>query len=212
MLKIKFYNLKRILNYVRKLKTTPVNYPSVFNSIKKMMLYFILYIFITGITVLIVIFSINKNQEIVSVPKIINLNFYKAYEILYSKGFNIDIELKYFNNINKGIVAFQSIAEQKKVKKGRKIKVIVSLGSKHLEDEEIKQDYVLNSYVINFKLPETYETARVKILVSDDKETGRLVFDQIISQTNKLKITIKFYGHGIKKIYINEELFIEKDL
>ena len=211
MLKIKFYNLKKVFNYIRKLKTTPLNYPSVFNSVKKMVLFFILYIFITGIVVLIVIFSINRNQEMVVVPKIVNLDFYKAYQILSSKGFNVDIDLKYFNNFNKGIIAFQSIAEQKKVKKGRKIKLIVSLGSKYIKEEVTSQEYELNSYVINFKLPETHETARVKIMISDDKETDRLVFDEIISQTNKLKIPVKIHGHGIKKIYINEDLFIEKD-
>ena len=211
MLKIKFYNLKKIVNYIRKLKTTPLNYPSVFNSVKKMILFFVLYIFMTGITVLIVIFSINKDQEMVLVPKTVNLNFYEAYQILYSKGFNVDIDLKHLNNINKGMVAFQSIAEQKKVKKGRKIKLIVSLGPKRLEYEATSQEYDLNSYIISFKLPETHETARVKIVVSDDKETDRLMFDEIISRTNKLRIPVKIHGHGIKKIYINEELFIEKD-
>jgi len=211
MLKIKFQNLKKVFHYINRLKTTPVNYSSIFNSIKKMVLFFILYIFITGITVLIVIFSINKNQEIIAVPKIVNLPFYKAYQVLYSDGFNVDIELKYFNNIQKGIVAFQSIKEQKKVKKGRKIKLIVSLGPKYLAKESPEQEYQLNSYVINFKLPEVYEKARVKILISDEKEADKLVFDEIIFQTNKLKIPVKIHGQGIKKIYINDDLFIEKD-
>ena len=211
MLKIKFYNLKKIFGYINKLKTQPLNYPSVFSSMKKMILFFILYLFITGITALIIIFSINKNPEMVTVPKVINLNFYRAYEILYQKGFNVDVELKYSKNIKKGKIAFQSISEQKKVKKGRKIKLIISLGQEQPDKQVTVEEYEINSYVINFKLPETYDTARVKILISDEKETGRLLFDEIISQTNKLKMLVKYYGHGIYKIYINEDLFIEKD-
>lgn len=212
MLNIKFYNIKKIYDYIKELKTRPLNYPSVFSSVKRMVLFFILYLFITGITTMIIIFSINKNQEIVMVPKVINLEFYKAYQILYSKGFNVDLELKYLNNIDKGKVAFQSIAEQKKVKKGRKIKLVVSLGPEQAENEEINEENEMNFYVINFKLPETYKTARVKILVSDDKESDKVLFNEIISQTNKLKLPVKIHGHGIQKIYINEELFIEKDV
>ncbi len=212
MTKIRFYNLKKIFKFINRLKTEPIGFPSVFSSIKKMTMFFILYLFVTGITALIVIFSINKNQEMETVPKVINMKFYKAYEVLNSRGFNVDLELKTFNNFNKGIVAYQSIEEQKKVKKGRKIKLVVSLGAKKEEEYSGGLEYVINSYIIKFKLPENFDTARVKILLSDEKEKDILLFDRIISPTNKILLPVKIHGQGIQKIYIDEELFIEKDI
>ena len=210
MLKIKFYNLKKIFEYIGKIRTKPINYPSVFSSVKKMILFFLLYLFITGIAALIVIFAINKNQDIVIVPKVINLEFYKAYKVLSEKGFNVEIELKTFNNIYAGRVAFQSITEQKKVKQGRKIKLIVSIGES--EDKmSTRQTYEIITHIIHFKLPEIYNDARVKIVVDDEKESERLVFDQIITRRTNLQIPVKIHGQGIKKIYINDKLFIEKD-
>ena len=212
MTKIRFYNLKKIFKFINRLKTEPIGFPSVFSSIKKMTMFFILYLFVTGITALIVIFSINKNQEMETVPKVINMKFYKAYEVLNSRGFNVDLELKTFNNFNKGIVAYQSIEEQKKVKKGRKIKLVVSLGAKKEEEYSGGLEYEINSYIIKFKLPENFDTARVKILLSDEKEKDILLFDRIISPTNKILLPVKIHGQGIQKIYIDEELFIEKDI
>ncbi|MBU1078002.1 MAG: PASTA domain-containing protein [Spirochaetes bacterium] len=212
MLKIKFYNLKKIFKQIGKLKTEPVNYPSVFNSIKKMSLFFFLYLFVTGITTLIIIFSLNSSKETMVVPKVINAEFYKAYYSLNKLGFNVDIELQNFNNIHSGIVAYQSITEQKKVKKGRKIKLVISLGPKGTEGLEGTDGYDLNSHMIEFKLPDKYNTARLKILVTDNKDTDRTVFNDIISSSNKIQLPVKIYGHGIQKIYINDELFIEKDI
>ncbi len=212
MLKIKFYNLKKIFKKVNELKTMPVDYPSVFSSIKKMVLFFILYLFVTGITAIIIIFSFNKSKGRITVPKVINLEFYEAYQILNSKGFNVDIDLKKFNNIERGKVAYQSISEHKKVKKGRKIKLVISLGVKGIKGSSSQVNHEINSYIINFKLPKQYETARLKILMSDEKETDRVLFDDIICPTNKIQLPVKIYGHGIQKIYINDELFIEKDI
>ncbi len=212
MLKIRFHNLKRIFNYINKLKTEPVGFPSVFSSIKKMVLFAALIFFVSGVTFFIVVFAFNKNRETVSVPKVINMKFYKAYEVLNSQGINVSLELKYFNNFKKGIVAYQSIEEEETVKKGRKIKLIVSLGPEKSKEEIQKQEYEINRTRIIWRLPKTHDTARVKILITDEKEKDRVVFDQIISRTNKINFPADIHGQGIKKIYIDDELFIEQDI
>ncbi|MDD5067536.1 MAG: PASTA domain-containing protein [bacterium] len=212
MLKIKFTNFKKIMDYINQLKQTPLGYASVFSSLKKMVLFFILYLFITGLTAIIIIFSFNKKQEIVLVPKVINMEFYNAYKILHSYDFNVEIELKSFNNINSGLVAFQSLQEGKKVKKGRKIKLIISSGAVSADHDETSDDATLNSYIIKFKLPESYSEGRVKILFSDNKYSDKVIFNELVYPTNKIMIPIKIYGNGIQKIYINDELYIEKDI
>lgn len=40
MFKIKFNNLSEIINQIDKLRKTPINYPSVFSTLKKMFLFF----------------------------------------------------------------------------------------------------------------------------------------------------------------------------
>ena len=140
------------------------------------------------------------------------MKFYKAYEVLNSQGINVSLELKYFNNFKKGIVAYQSIEEEETVKKGRKIKLIVSLGPEKSKEEIQKQEYEINRTRIIWRLPKTHDTARVKILITDEKEKDRVVFDQIISRTNKINFPADIHGQGIKKIYIDDELFIEQDI
>ena len=212
MAQFKSENLKKIINYVDELKQKPIHYPSVFSSIKKMTLFFLLYLFLTGIVAIIIIFSFNKKQQIVTVPKVINMEFYNAYKLLHEKNFQVDLELKNMNNIPQGKVAFQSIEEGKKVKKGRMIKIIVSLGTSGLPETEVVETENLNSYIIKFKLPDKYEEGRVKILVSDNKTTDKIVYNELINKTNLIILPVKIYGNGIQKVYINDELYLEKDI
>lgn len=213
MLKIKFYNLKKIFKKINKMQTEPLNYPSVFSSIKKMILFFILYLFVTIVATFIIIFSFNKNIKKVSVPKVVNMEFHSAYKVLNERGLHVDIELKKDNNIPRGIVVFQSIPEHKKVKKGRKIKLVISLGSRGVVNIQAKTRYEVNTYIINFKLPDQYDEAKVKVIISDDKIVDKVIFNEILSSTNnKIRLPVKINGQGIQKIYINDDLFIEKDI
>lgn len=166
----------------------------------------------TGIVTIIIIFSFNKSHKIIIVPKVINMDFSRAYKILHSKGFNVDIELKKFNNIPKDIVAFQSIQEEKKVKKGRKINLVVSTGENNISDNELDLSSTFNSYVIKFKLPENYSEGHVKILISDNKVTDKVVFNDTVTKATNILIPVKIDGNGIQKIYINDNFYIEKDI
>lgn len=212
MFNLRFHNLRKILDYIREIRNKPIAYPSVFSTLKKMFLFLILYLFVTGVTAVIVIFSFNKKQETVLVPKVISMEFYRAYKLLYERDFVVEVELKPFNNFSSGVVAFQSITEGKKVKKGRKITLIVSSGISGEDYSGGEDTPVLNSFIIRFKLPEKYDEGRVRILISDKKVTDRVVFDELASPTNKIMIPVKIYGNGIQKIYINDELYIEKDI
>lgn len=209
---MKFYNLKRIMRYIQHLRRQRAEGISIFTSLKRMAIFFILYLIITGVTALIIIFSLNSNIKIVTVPKVVNMDFMRAYQELHNLGLNVDIELKHFENIPWGIVAYQSIQPLKKVKEKRTIQLIVSLGP---ESEKIlikKPIAEVRSYVINFKLPDNYETAKVKIIIDDAKSKNRVVFDDVIAQTNIIKVPLKIYGTATQKIFINDSLFLEKEI
>ncbi len=209
---IKFTNLKKILLYINKLKRTSTNYNSVFSTIKKMVLFTLFYLLLTGIAAVIIIFSVNKDIKIVTVPKVVNMKFYKAYQILHKSNINVEVELRYYNNIPEGVVSFQSIEPLKKIKEHRIIKLIVSLGKKGGVAENENTEEEVKSYVINFKLPDMYETGKVKIIISDNKDSSRVVYDDIVSNTNIIKFATKVYGTGTEKIYINDELYLEKEI
>ncbi|MBN1897237.1 MAG: PASTA domain-containing protein [Spirochaetes bacterium] len=209
---MRFYNIKRIISYIQYLRNKRVEGLSVFTSIKRMFLFFFLYLFITGITALIIIFSINSKVKIVTVPKVVNMDFGPAYVELAAIGLNIDVELKQFPHIPKGIVAHQSIEPLKKVKENRTIKLIVSLGSGTAESSDERLFESIRSYIINFKLPPQYDTAKVTIMISDTEGDNRVVFKDVISKTNILKIPVKLHGMATEKIYINDNLYIEKEI
>ncbi len=208
---MEFYNLRKIFKYIQHLKQQRAEGVSVFTSLKRMAIFFILYLIITGVAALIIIFSLNSNIKIVTVPKVVNIDFAQAYVELHNLGLNVNVELKHFDNIPKGKVAYQSIEPLKKVKEKRTIKLIVSLGSKFKKVTEGPKEE-LRSYIINFKLPENYKTAKVKIMIDDEKSKNRVIFNDVISQTNLIKIPVKIYGRATKKIFINDELFLEKEI
>lgn len=209
---MKFYNIKKILEFINTLKQKKAEGISVFTALKRMLIFFFLYIFITAIVAMIIIFSLNKNNKIVVVPNVVNLDFEKAYLELHKLGLNVDVELKSFNNIEKGKVAFQSIQPLRKVKQGRVITLIVSLGQTSEKREEILTEPQMYSYLLNFKLPEMYTQARVKILIDDEKEKDKPVFDNIITSNEEIKLPLKLYGKATAKIFIDEKLYIEKPL
>ncbi len=209
---MKFYNLRRIFRYIQYLRRQRAEGVSIFTSLKRMAIFFILYLIITGITALIIIFTLNSNIKIVTVPKVVNMDFARAYQELHNLGLNVDIELKHFENIPKGIVAYQSIEPLKKVKEKRTIQLIISLGPES-ETALIKKPLAkVRSYVINFKLPDKYETAKVKIIIDDAKSKNRVVFDDVIAQTNIIRVPLKIYGTATQKIFINDSLFLEKEI
>jgi len=209
---MKFYNLRKILNYIAYLKRTRADGISIFTSLKRMIIFFILYLLITGVVALIVIFSVNSNIKIVTVPKVVNMDFYKAYIELHNIGLNVKVELKYFDNIPEGKVAYQSINPLKKVKEKRTINLIVSLGPKEYKKGRKEVETNMRSFVINFKLPDNYSKAKVKIIIEDEKNKSRTVFEDIVSPTNLIKIPVKLYGTAKEKILIDDKLFIEKEI
>jgi beta-lactam-binding protein with PASTA domain len=151
-------------------------------------------------------------MKIVTVPKVVNMDFGPAYVELADLGLNIDVELKHFPHISKGIVAHQSIEPLKKVKENRTIKLIISLGSRTAESSTGKAYESIRSYIINFKLPPQYDTAKVTIMISDSEGDNRTIFKDVISKTNILKIPVKLHGIATEKIYINDNLYIEKEI
>ncbi len=208
---MKLYNLQKILNYIAYLKRTRANGISIFTSLKRMIIFFILYLLITGVVALIVIFSINSNIKIVTVPKVVNMDFYRAYIELHNLGLNVSVELKNFDNIPEGKVAYQSIAPLKKVKEKRTINLIISLGPKEYKKTSLDIESNMRSYVINFKLPDNYNQAKVTIIVEDEMDT-KTVFEDIVSPTNLIRVPVKLYGQAKEKILIDNELFIEKEI
>ncbi len=212
MKEFKFKNLKKILDYINLLKQTPTAYNSVFSTLKKMLLFTILYLLVTAVAALVVIFSVNKNTKIVTVPKVVNKEFFYAYKSLHERGLNVDIDLRYYNNIPRGVVTYQSIEPLKEVKENRIIKVIVSLGAPKKVVTKSTNEIEVRSYVINFKLPDNYDTGKVKIVIDDEKEKGRVVFNDVINKTNVIRFAVKIYGNGSEKIFINDELYLEKEI
>ncbi len=212
MSNIKFTNLKKILLYINELRHTSTSYNSVFSTIKKMLLFTFFYLLLTGIAAVIIVFSINKDVKIVTTPKVVNMKFYKAYQVLHKLNINVVIDLRYYNNIPEGIVAFQSIEPLKKIKEKRMMKLIVSLGKKSQTSISTNKILKVTSYLVNFKLPDMYETGKVKIVISDSKNSSRVVFEDVVSSTNIIKFATKVYGKGIEKIYINDGLYLEKEI
>jgi len=39
-----------------------------------------------------------------------------------------------------------------------------------------------------------------------------LVFDNIVSSNEEIRLPLKIYGNGIEKIFINENLYLEKPI
>ncbi len=210
---MRFENLKSILRYIRRLKREPVEKNSVFNSFKKMLIFFILYVFITGVVAIIVIFSATEDNKIVTVPNVIGKPFYKGFQILDKIGLDVDIELRHYENTAPGIIKFQSIEPLRKVKEGRKILLIVSLGPKGREEKKAEIKKPIKSYVVKFKLPEIYKEADVRITIQDEySEKEKTVFNQHITSETNVIFMINFRGKAIKRIYINDELYLEESI
>jgi len=210
---MKFYNIQKIKEFFLELKRKKAEGISVFTSLKRMLIFFILYILITIVVAMIVIFSQVANYKIVTVPNVVNMEFHNAYSELHKLGLNVDIELKHFNNVEQGRVAFQSISPLKKVKQGRRINLVVSLGAASEQvTVETQKETLMRSYVLLFKLPSNYEKSRVQIFITDETVKDKLVFDNIVSSNEEIRLPLKIYGNGIEKIFINENLYLEKPI
>ena len=140
----------------------------------------------------------------ITMPRLVGENIDRIEKILETSGISIGFKSeKYFPDLEPGVIIGQDPAFGTKVEKG----AVISLEVNRKPDDRSRLRYS----VLRLRLPFSLDEQRVKVLVSDEKESDRMTYEGFKEPVDILEITLAVVGQAKATIYVNEKLF-KKDV
>ena len=220
---LEFENIKELKSIISESKKKRVKGISVFQSVFRMIVFLVTYglimIFVTIFTYKI----LSHSAKLVKMPNVVNKKFLEAYMILHNLNLNVKVQLKNYDTIPYGVVVAQSIPYTKLIKERRMLTLTVSQGKSTIVLPTIQSNQIeYRSLYVVFQVPKplpqslftntSATNVSVKIYVSDEGQyKNELVYSDTSALGEIIKVPLKATGRVHEKIFLNQQLYLERD-
>ena len=138
----------------------------------------------------------------ITMPKLVGENIDRIEIILETAGISVGLKKEIYDpELEPGIIVNQTHDYGTEVEKG----TVVSLEISRKPDDLSR----LRFSVLRYRLPFSLEEQKVRVLVSDEQEIDRQVYEGFKEPADILQITVAVVGQAKARIYLNDKLLRE---